>query len=82
MRAPSTTTPDVVVLDVVEVEEKPKVIMNPKKDLWLSTVDGYVLLIHAVLPCGIQRWQACSGRSKIPDRIHNFYNLSQQNEAS
>jgi hypothetical protein len=40
MRAPSTTTPDVVVIDVVDVEEKPRVVMNPKKDLWLSTVDG------------------------------------------
>jgi hypothetical protein len=40
MRAPSTTTPDVVVLDVIDLEEKLKVTMNPKKDLWLSTVDG------------------------------------------
>ncbi len=34
--------PDVVVLDFVHVEEKPKVVMNPEKDLWLSTVDGLV----------------------------------------
>lgn len=40
MRAPSTNVPDVVVLDFVHPEEKPKVVMNLKKDLWLSTVDG------------------------------------------
>lgn len=42
MRAPSTTPPDVVVVEEVdvEVEKKRKVTMNPKMDLWLSTVDG------------------------------------------
>jgi len=40
MREPSTVVPDVVVLDVVEMEEKPKVFIDPKKDLWVSTVDG------------------------------------------
>lgn len=40
MRAPSTTTPDVVVLDFVEEEVKPKDHSDPRKDLWLSTVDG------------------------------------------
>jgi len=40
MRAPSTNAPDVVVLDFVHAEERPKAVMNPKKDLWLSTVDG------------------------------------------
>jgi len=44
MRAPSTNVPDVVVLDSVDADEKPKVVMNLKKDLWLSTVDGYVVL--------------------------------------
>jgi hypothetical protein len=40
MRAPSTATPDVVVLDAVTEEKKRKVAIDPKKDLWLSTVDG------------------------------------------
>lgn len=40
MRAPSTNIPDVVVLDVVDVQEKPKVFVDPQRDLWLSTVDG------------------------------------------
>lgn len=40
MRGPSTATPDVVVLDYVDIDDKPKVVMNLKKDLWLSTVDG------------------------------------------
>lgn len=40
MRAPSTTTPDVVVLDFVREEVKPKNLIDPRKDLWLSTVDG------------------------------------------
>lgn len=40
MRAPSTTTPDVVVLDFVDEEKKPKEVIDPAKDLWLSTVDG------------------------------------------
>lgn len=42
MRAPSMTVPDVVVLDFIEDEVKVKDISDPKKDLWLSTVDGYV----------------------------------------
>jgi hypothetical protein len=40
MRAPSTTTPDVIVLDFVDEEFKVKDVADPKKDLWLSTVDG------------------------------------------
>lgn len=40
MREPSTTVPGVVVLDEVPVESKPKVVMDPKRDLWISTVDG------------------------------------------
>lgn len=40
MREPSTTTPDVVVLDFIVEEVKPKDVADPKKDLWLSTVDG------------------------------------------
>ncbi|KAH6666565.1 hypothetical protein B0J14DRAFT_194351 [Halenospora varia] len=40
MRAPSTTTPDIVVLDFVEEELKPKDTSDPEKDLWLSTSDG------------------------------------------
>lgn len=40
MRQPSTAVPDVVVLDSEYLEEKRKVFIDPKKDLWLSTVDG------------------------------------------
>lgn len=40
MRELSTAAPVVVVLDSVPLEEKPKVFEDPKKDLWLSTVDG------------------------------------------
>jgi hypothetical protein len=40
MRAPSTTTPDVVVLDFVDDDTRFKEVADPKKDLWLSSVDG------------------------------------------
>lgn len=40
MREPSVSVPDVVVLDSLHPDEKPKDFMDPKKDLWLSTVDG------------------------------------------
>lgn len=40
MRQPSTAVPGVVVLDSEYLEEKRKVFIDPKKDLWLSTVDG------------------------------------------
>jgi len=40
MRAPSTTTPEVVVLDCVEEEVKVEEIADPRRDLYLSTVDG------------------------------------------
>jgi hypothetical protein len=39
MRAPSTA-PDVVVLDFVDDDMKIKEVADPKKDLWLSSVDG------------------------------------------
>jgi hypothetical protein len=42
MRAPSTTTPEVVVLDYVEEEVKVKEVVDPRRDLYLSTVDGSV----------------------------------------
>lgn len=43
MRAPSTTTPEVVVLDHVdEVKEKLEENVDPKRDLFISTVDGRV----------------------------------------
>lgn len=59
MRAPSTNVPDVVVLDFVDVEEKPKFVMNPKKDLWLSTVDGYVVLYSYSHVCAtVRMWSA------------------------
>lgn len=40
MRAPSTTTPDVIVLDFVDEKIKIKEMADPKKDLFCSTVDG------------------------------------------
>jgi hypothetical protein len=40
MRAPSTTTPDVVVLDFVDEDVKVREVIDLKKDLWLSTADG------------------------------------------
>lgn len=43
MRAPSTISPDVVVLGYIEEERKAKDMADPKKDLWLSTVDGYMI---------------------------------------
>lgn len=45
MRAPSTTTPDVVVLSFVDEDIKVKEVADPKKDLWVSSVDGYVTSI-------------------------------------
>jgi len=40
MRAPSNHSPDVVVLDFIEQDVKTPERADPKKDLWLSTVDG------------------------------------------
>lgn len=42
MIAPSAS-PDVVVLDFIDEDSKYKEIADPKKDLWLSTVDGQVI---------------------------------------
>lgn len=42
MIAPSAS-PDVVVLDFVHDDSKYKEVADPKKDLWLSTVDGQVI---------------------------------------
>lgn len=40
MRAPSTHTPDVVVLDTTHEDETPKDTLNLREDLWLSSADG------------------------------------------
>jgi hypothetical protein len=40
MREPSTTVPDVVVLDSVPEPSVRNESLDPKEDLWLSTVDG------------------------------------------
>jgi hypothetical protein len=40
MREPSTTVPDVVVLDSMPEGLERKETLDPKEDLWLSTVDG------------------------------------------
>lgn len=52
MRAPSATEPEVVVIEsvetvVVEEEKKRPVVLDPGRDLWISTVDGYALLISS-----------------------------------
>ena len=43
MRDPSSTLPDVVVLDSLPDGSDRKDVLDPKEDLWLSTSDGYVL---------------------------------------
>ncbi|RAL63259.1 hypothetical protein DID88_004336 [Monilinia fructigena] len=40
MRAPSTTTPDVIVLSFLDEEKKIKEVADPKRDLWVSSLDG------------------------------------------
>jgi hypothetical protein len=40
MRAPSSTLPDVVVLDSLPEGLNRKEVLDPKEDLWLSTADG------------------------------------------
>lgn len=40
MREPSTTVPDVVVLDSIATGTARKEVLDPKEDLWLSTADG------------------------------------------
>jgi hypothetical protein len=42
MREPSTTLPDVVVLDSMPDGLERREVLDPKEDLWLSTSDGYV----------------------------------------
>jgi hypothetical protein len=42
MRAPSSTLPDVVVLQSVPDSTGRKEVLDPKEDLWLTTADGYV----------------------------------------
>lgn len=43
MVAPSAS-PDVVVIDFLDEDSKFKEVVDPKKDLWLSTVDGQVIV--------------------------------------
>ncbi|PQE27145.1 hypothetical protein CJF32_00000111 [Rutstroemia sp. NJR-2017a WRK4] len=40
MRAPSTNAPDVVVLSFLDEDVKVKEVADPKKDLWVSSIDG------------------------------------------
>lgn len=40
MREPSTSVPDIVVLDSLPETGGRKDVLDPKEDLWLSTVDG------------------------------------------
>jgi hypothetical protein len=46
MVAPSAS-PDVVVLDFVDEDSKFQEVSDPKKDLWLTTVDGQVIYVSA-----------------------------------
>ena len=46
MVEPSTRSPDIVVLDSVDEDKKFKEVADPKKDLWLSTVDGQVFFFR------------------------------------
>lgn len=41
MRSPSTNAPGVVVLDTTHEEKSRKNSLNPREDLWMSTIDGY-----------------------------------------
>lgn len=50
MRAPSSTQPDVIVLESLPEGLDCKEVLNPKEDLWLTTADGYVGCSSAVLP--------------------------------
>ncbi|KAK6206087.1 hypothetical protein LQW54_007922 [Pestalotiopsis sp. IQ-011] len=43
MRSPSTNAPGVVVLDTTHEEKSRKNSLNPREDLWMSTIDGKVL---------------------------------------
>ncbi|KAI4601493.1 hypothetical protein KJ359_011622 [Pestalotiopsis sp. 9143b] len=43
MRSPSTNAPGVVVLDTTYEEKSRKNSLNPREDLWMSTIDGKVL---------------------------------------
>jgi hypothetical protein len=52
MRAPSTNAPDVVVLSFLDEDVKVKEVADPKKDLWVSSIDGYVL------PWSWEHWRA------------------------
>ena len=40
MRGPSTTTPEVIVLDEIPLDLTRKEVLDPNEDLWLSTSDG------------------------------------------
>lgn len=49
MIEPSIGTPDVVVVDFVDEEVRIREVVDPKKDLWLSTSDGLVALFLKAL---------------------------------
>lgn len=49
MRAPSTTAPDVVVLSFLDEDVKIKEVADPKKDLWVSSIDGYVKVLSLAI---------------------------------
>ena len=70
MVEPSTRSPDIVVLDSVDEDKKFKEVADPKKDLWLSTVDGQVFFFRNRLggsdPIKISVCMAVS-------RLHNVF---------
>jgi hypothetical protein len=42
MRAPSSSLPDVIILESLPEGIGRKEVLDPKEDLWLTTADGYV----------------------------------------
>jgi len=60
MRAPSSTLPDVIVLNSLPDETDRKEVLDPKEDLWLTTADGYVAYRPALLPRTCDAWRRSS----------------------
>jgi hypothetical protein len=48
MRAPSSTLPDVIVLESLPEGLDRKEVLDPKEDLWLTSADGYVVILPSL----------------------------------
>jgi len=58
VRAPSSSLPDVVVLESVpEGLNRKERVLDPKEDLWLTTSDGYVPSSAVFLPRICDAWR-------------------------